>query len=139
MMKYALRFCLMLLVCFFAVGSVQAKGKKKNEVYAFAFGTNFNDSIVYLSAIEVIPDAELDRKTQFLNNRNTYSNRLKFFLDRKYNGAHTCAVFFGRKKEALEKTYVQLRRNYNRDKHATLVEIPLTDFQISVPADTNKP
>lgn len=136
-MRYAIRICLTLLICILTVGSAQAKGKKTRQVYAFAFGTCLNDSVVYLSAIETLPDAELDRKTQFLNNRSTYSNRLKFYLDGKYNRTHTCAVFFGEKKDALEKTYVQLRRNYNKDKHAVLVEIPLTDFKISVPAKTN--
>lgn len=108
-MKNILRIALVAFFGTLIAGNAQAKSKEK-QVYAFAFGTCFNDSVVYLSAISPVPDGVIESKTKFLNNRSAYSNQFKFFLDSKNGHPHTCAVFFSTKKEKLQKKYAKIRQ-----------------------------
>lgn len=126
-MKFISRITL-LLVCAFTIGSVQAK-TKKNEIYAFAVATSFNDSVVYITSINHLDFATTDKKTDFLNHRMAYSNQFKLFLDKKFQKDHISALFFSKKKESLEKKYIKLRRKYQKDKETKFVEIPVTDFK----------
>lgn len=110
--------------------TMQAKGKSEKAVYAFTYGTCFNDSTVYLSTIERIQDASIDSKTNFLVDRNSYANALKKYLDKKYKKPHTCTIFYASKRDKVEKKYVKIRHHVNKDKNTKLVEIPVTDFKL---------
>ena len=90
-MKNILRIALVAFFGTLIAGNAQAKSKEK-QVYAFAFGTCFNDSVVYLSAISPVPDGVIESKTKFLNNRSAYSNQFKFFLDSKNGHPHTLSL-----------------------------------------------
>lgn len=98
------------LVALCAALQVSARDRQQS-IYMFAYGTSFNDSTIYLSTVEVVKNATLEQKTNFLNNRLSYSNAFKQFLDVKYSGIHTTAVFFNVKREKLEKMYLKIRRN----------------------------
>ena len=103
----------------------------------FAYGTSFNDSTIYLSTVEVVKNATLEQKTNFLINRLSYSNAFKQFLDVKYSGIHTTAVFFNVKREKLEKMYLKIRRNTQKSRTMRLVEVPASDFRFPVLATPN--
>lgn len=105
---------------------------RQQSIYMFAYGTSFNDSTIYLSTVEVVKNATLEQKTNFLNNRLSYSNAFKQFLDVKYSGIHTTAVFFNVKREKLEKMYLKIRRNTQKSKAMRLVEVPVSDFRFPV-------
>ena len=77
--------CMALSIC-----NVQAKSKDDKAVYAFIYGTCFNDSIVYISSIERLSNTAIDKKTNFLNDRSNYTNAFKNYLDNKYQEPHTC-------------------------------------------------
>lgn len=109
----------------------------QQSIYMFAYGTSFNDSTIYLSTVEVVKNATLEQKTNFLNNRLSYSNAFKQFLDVKYSGIHTTAVFFNVKREKLEKMYLKIRRNTQKSKAMRLVEVPVSDFRFPVLATPN--
>ena len=118
---------------FLVVLSVQtsfAQSKKESGVCMFAYGTDFNDSTVYVSAISRVDGALLDKKTNFLAYRQAFSQQLKDYLDRTYGGSHTCAVFFNANRAKLEKTYAKMRRNAAKSKQEKFVEIPATDFTL---------
>lgn len=132
-MKNILRIALVAFFGTLIAGNAQAKSKEK-QVYAFTFGTCFNDSVVYLSAISPVPDGVIESKTKFLNNRSAYSNQFKFFLDSKNGHPHTCAVFFSTKKEKLQKKYAKIRQKCNKNKKKQLAELPATDF-VFLPAN----
>lgn len=119
------------LVALCAALQVSARDRQQS-IYMFAYGTSFNDSTIYLSTVEVVKNATLEQKTNFLNNRLSYSNAFKQFLDVKYSGIHTTAVFFDVKREKLEKMYLKIRRNTQKSKAMRLVEVPVSDFRFPV-------
>lgn len=119
------------LVALCAALQVSARDRQQS-IYMFAYGTSFNDSTIYLSTVEVVKNATLEQKTNFLNNRLSYSNAFKQFLDVKYSGIHTTAVFFNVKREKLEKMYLKIRRNTQESKAMRLVEVPVSDFRFPV-------
>lgn len=131
MSKIAQTISAILLLLFTFCTYMQAGNKKGKTVYAFAYGTCFNDSIIYLSTIEELNDTNIDPKTKFLVDRKFYANNFKLFLDSQHIGTHTCSIFFNKNKEKLEKTYIKIRRNTNKDRHNTIVEIPLSTFSLS--------
>ena len=124
------------LVALCATLQVSARDRQQS-IYMFAYGTSFNDSTIYLSTVEVVKDATLEQKTNFLNNRLSYSNAFKQFLDVKYSGIHTTAVFFNVKREKLEKMYLKIRRNAQKSRTMRLVEVPASDFRFPVLATPN--
>ena len=124
------------LVALCATLQVSARDRHQS-IYMFAYGTSFNDSTTYLSTVEVVKDATLEQKTNFLNNRLSYSNAFKQFLDVKYRGIHTTAVFFNVKREKLEKMYLKIRRNTQKSRTMRLVEVPASDFRFPVLATPN--
>lgn len=124
------------LVALCAALQVSARDRQQS-IYMFAYGTSFNDSTIYLSTVEVVKNATLEQKTNFLNNRLSYSNAFKQFLDVKYSGIHTTAVFFNVKREKLEKMYLKIRRNTQRSRTMRLVEVPASDFRFPVLATPN--
>ncbi len=124
------------LVALCAALQVSARDRQQS-IYMFAYGTSFNDSTIYLSTVEVVKNATLEQKTNFLNNRLSYSNAFKQFLDVKYNGIHTIAVFFNVKREKLEKMYLKIRRNTQKSRTMRLVEVPASDFRFPVLATPN--
>ena len=124
------------LVALCAALQVSARDRQQS-IYMFAYGTSFNDSTIYLSTVEVVKNAKLEQKTNFLNNRLSYSNAFKQFLDVKYSGIHTTAVFFNVKREKLEKMYLKIRRNTQKSRTMRLVEVPASDFRFPVLATPN--
>lgn len=124
------------LVALCAALQVSARNRQQS-IYMFAYGTSFNDSTIYLSTVEVVKNATLEQKTNFLNNRLSYSNSFKQFLDVKYSGIHTTAVFFNVKREKLEKMYLKIRRNTQKSRTMRLVEVPASDFRFPVLATPN--
>lgn len=124
------------LVALCAALQVSARDRQQS-IYMFAYGTSFNDSTIYLSTVEVVKNATLEQKTNFLNNRLSYSNAFKQFLDVKYSGIHTTAVFFNVKREKLEKMYLKIRRNAQKSRTMRLVEVPASDFRFPVLATLN--
>lgn len=124
------------LVALCAALQVSARDRQQS-IYMFAYGTSFNDSTIYLSTVEVVKNATLEQKTNFLNNRLSYSNAFKQILDVKYSGIHTTAVFFNVKREKLEKMYLKIRRNTQKSRTMRLVEVPASDFRFPVLATPN--
>lgn len=124
------------LVALCAALQVSARDRQQS-IYMFAYGTSFNDSTIYLSTVEVVKNVTLEQKTNFLNNRLSYSNAFKQFLDVKYSGIHTTAVFFNVKREKLEKMYLKIRRNTQKGRTMRLVEVPASDFRFPVLATPN--
>ena len=135
-MKRPLMRILFALVVLCATLQVSARDRQQS-IYMFAYGTSFNDSTIYLSTVEVVKNATLEQKTNFLNNRLSYSNAFKQFLDVKYSGIHTTAVFFNVKREKLEKMYLKIRRNTQKGRTMRLVEVPASDFRFPVLATPN--
>lgn len=102
-----------------------------DPVYAFGFSTSFNDTVVYLTTIQLLPDACIQKGTNFLIERDKYSEQFKKHLESKNFGHETSAVFYNKSKKELEKTYIKVRRHQQKKKGIKFIEIPLSDFSFT--------
>lgn len=122
-----------ILLC--SANNLPAKGKEEQKIWAFAYGTCLSDSVVYVSAISAIPQASLDRKTDFLNNRAAYSAQFQHYLSglEGYNSKvpATCTVFYDTKRSRLEKKFAKLRQRAQKDKDQKWMELNAGDFNWS--------
>lgn len=128
-MRFFAKFTVLALAMTLLPYSGQAKDKGDDNVYAFGFSQNFNDSTIYLTSIQELPGATLTKREKFLEHRNEYGIQLKEYLESTYEGHETCAIFFSKKKKSLEKKYIKVRRHLLRQKQNKLIEIPSKEFQ----------
>lgn len=105
--------------------------KEKDVVYAFGMGTSFNDSTAYLTNVQVIPQASLDKKTKFLIYRDVYSRQLKQYLESQYAAHQTCTIIFATSRKNAEKEYLKVRRTLKHDKATKVVELEAGSFKFS--------
>lgn len=114
MRNYILTIFLMLMV---GVGTASAKKQQVDKMYMFGMAAAFTDTIVHFTNIQMVDSAWVDSKTNFLQNRDIYSNQLRTFLrDKQQAPNRTCIVFYSTKREKLEKKYQKMRRLYGKDK-----------------------
>lgn len=124
---------LLLAAAVFMPYRAEAKGKKENTVYLFAFGSSFKDSTAYLSAVQELKGVAIDKKTDFLSFRAEYSKQFKSYLNAQLGVPYaTCVVFFSKKKDAVEKKYLKVRRKLKLEKRRGIQEIPGTDFAFTL-------
>ena len=107
-MKFLKYIALALLTL--VVTGTEAKTVKVPHVYLFGFSASFQDSLVFFTDIQDIPNAWYDKKTKFLAGRDTYSEQLKTFLTEQGAPNRVCMVFFSTNKSKLEKRYLKLRK-----------------------------
>ncbi len=119
---------------FFACCStIHAQSKEeKQTVYAFGYATCLGDSAIYLSVIQPLPNAQLQAKTDFLQNRHDYAVQMEQSLYALYGKHFTCAVFYGKDAKKLEKQYAKVCHQIEKEEEHVLQKIPLTTFQFSV-------
>lgn len=67
MSKIAQTISAILIILFTFCTNMQAGNRKSETVYAFAYGTCFNDSIIYLSTVEKLDSANIRPKDKVLN------------------------------------------------------------------------
>ena len=95
--------------------NAEAKVKQK-PVYLFGFATSFVDSMAYITDVQYIESSYIDTKTKFLVGRNMYSVQLQDFLEKNEGCKHpVTSIFYGYKKEKMEKKVQSIRRRYERD------------------------
>lgn len=128
-MKFISRIALLAVLLCSVLFQASAQSKK-DPIYAFAYGTSFNDSTIYLSAVSELTIATIDKKSHLLNDRSGYSDQFKTYLDKQYQKNHTCTIFFSQSRKKLEKKYTKLRRNFRKDKENHLVEVPGSEFTL---------
>lgn len=129
MKHLACSILLLVALCAWASPAAAKTRGALKTVYAFGYGTCFNDTTVYLLPIQVIEGAELQEKTDFLVYRNGYSHQLEDYLEEHYGGNQTCTVFFAEKKSRLEKKYLKIRHDLAKDAHTRAVELPTGSFE----------
>ncbi|MDR1005198.1 MAG: hypothetical protein LBL97_09410 [Prevotellaceae bacterium] len=115
--------------------SFQKKDKQKKEevVYAFAVATSFKDTVVYITEIQVLDSARLD-KDGFLEKRTIYPYQLKNYLEfTKHAPDYTCTLSFSTKKEKLVKELTKLKSKLKKEKTNVLTTLSLTDFKFTKP------
>lgn len=115
-MKALKYIALALLITMSTAAEAKSKEKSGNvqvpHVYMFGFSASFTDSLVYLTDIQDIPNAWLDKKTKFLKERDNYSYQLKNYLTEQDHPNRVCVTFFATNKKKIEKKYQKLKKKY---------------------------
>lgn len=114
-MKKLNRYFAMLLLAVLTATVATAKSKV-STIYAFGFAASFNDSTVYFSDIQEIPNAYLDAKSNFLLSRENYSYQLRDYLNEQGQSNRTCVIIYAQKRKDVEKKFVFLRKRYTSSK-----------------------
>jgi hypothetical protein len=119
--------------------AVQTSAKEpkatKGTVYAVGVATSFNDSIAYCTEMQVLNDAELDRK-RYLHRRSGYSFQLRDYLVEQGKQNYTCVILFNVKKAKLEKELAKVKNRFSKD-NIKLIEIKENEFKFIKPDELN--
>ncbi len=78
----------------------------------FGVSASFNDSVVYITDIQLLDSAWVDEKTGFLLMRNEYSNQLRSFFTAKGQLNRTCLVVFSEDRKKIQKKYEKMKKRY---------------------------
>ncbi|MDR0894508.1 MAG: hypothetical protein LBN06_04315 [Prevotellaceae bacterium] len=136
-MRYINIFATLILVFMVASAfSFIKKDKDKEQVvYAYGVATSFRDTVVYITEIQVLDSAKLD-KDGFLPQRNLYPYQLKNYLENKWRAAdYTCTISFSKKKETLTKDLNKLQNKLKKNKDNVIIMIPSNDFKFTKPEE----
>lgn len=139
-MKYLKLLALVVVLSAFLPAHAAKKQETTTKAYLFGFVANFTDSVVYFTDIQEIENVTIQKKTKFLQNRDGYSDQLRFYFADKLNMPHrTCIVSFGLTRKEAEKKYVKMRKIYT-EKNAGRYDVRyITEndfkFQAIVPDD----
>ncbi len=117
----------------FAGNADEKKKGKKKPVYGFGYSFSITDSTVYFTDIMELPEAKLQKKTKFLENRQMYSDQLKRYLEKGEPAApdRTCTVFFSKNHATLKSIYLRIRRRNQLDKKEIVAVKELTPEQFA--------
>lgn len=125
----------------FAVAQASAKKPKEPKapksttttVYAVGVATSFNETVAYLTDMQVLNDATLDRKV-YLHRRSGYSFQLRDYLVAQGKQDYTCLILFNVKKAKLEKELNKVRSRFAKD-NIQVLEIKEQDFRFTKPEE----
>ncbi len=113
-MRYLLRTMLLVAAMMLSC-EISAKIVKTSHLYVFGFSASFKDSVVYVTDIQDVQGAWLEKKKKFLIGREQYSDQLKTFLaEQLQEPGRVCVVFFKTKKKKAEKQYLKLMKKYKK-------------------------
>ena len=129
MKKNGLQWTFFLVFVLLVAAPAQAK-KTQKSIYAFAVAECFRDTVVCMTEIQLLDDAQQQRKTKFLLGRNAYSQQFKDHLMRQMGLPNRMvALFFSKKRSKVEKRFQKVRKRYLADKKVSLVIVPASDFR----------
>ena len=118
-MRRSVFYILFFLACLLCQNA-EAKVKQK-PVYMFGFAISFTDSVGYMTDVQYLDSTYVDTKTKFLIARNMYSVQLQQYLQKNEGCKHpVTSVFFGKKKEKVEKKRQSVRQRYEKYKDYTV-------------------
>ncbi len=116
------------------------KGRKEQvkDIYAYAYATNFQDSVVYLSAMQKIDGATLHKKYGFLNGRSAYSTQFKNHVEIVQDVRNVVsAVIFSTKKDVLKKKYQKMIKRIKKGSNMFIKEFSADEFYFIPVEDTD--
>jgi len=99
------------------------------RIWAFGFAENMNDTLVYLSPVQELEGAELQKGTNFLMFREDYALQIKQKLESTYPGSYITSIIFAQSKDKAEKKYLKVRRELRQRPQTLLIELNQQEFQ----------
>ena len=123
-----LQFKRFILLALLPLASILGAQAQKN-VYGFAYATSLKDSVIYLSAVQQIPEAQIG-KQGFLNYRADFSAQFSSYIQQYYDQPNvTTVVFFHKSRKKIEKRYLKVRKTAKQEQGKRIVELNYSDFK----------
>jgi len=125
---------LLLAAVFSTATTATAKKVVVPKMYVFGIAASFNDTIVHFTNIQEVDSAWIDKKTNFLVGRDSYSYQMRDYMEQNHQMPHrTCIVFYNKERAKLEKKYLKMKRLYMPGKdgkaHFDLRYLNSSDFK----------
>ena len=91
--------------------TLPVSGKVKcTPIYIYGVAASFNDSIIYITDIQIIDSAWIDTKTGFLMKRSDYTNQFRSHLLGRGHTNRTCMITFADNEKDIKKKYAKLQK-----------------------------
>lgn len=122
----------MLLIVLLAAPAHAKTKYKQQPVYIFGYALSPTDSIIYVTDIQRIDTAYVEKKNGYMLARPNYSLQLQTFLATNYEtGNAICNIFFSTKREKLEKKYdrITVRAKNSEDDRLCLLGSQVFTFR----------
>lgn len=139
-MRRLMKKTLLLLVSIMLCTFLQAKSDNEKtdksvktvpQMYAYAVGTSPKDSVVYMTDLLILKNAQMTRKTNFLVGRQDLSAQFRNHLADINQPDRTCATMFAVDYKKASKNYDKLKRNLEK-KGFDVKIIDQTEFRFIV-------
>ena len=106
-----------LIIALLTLHAMPALSKARcTPVYIFGVSASFNDSIVYITDIQIIDSAWIEDKGNMLLGRLDYSYQLKAFVNAHGEANRTCLVSFAFKEKDIMKKYQRMKKRFSGTK-----------------------
>ena len=127
-----------ILMVMVAVGAFAKKNKNEKHVsvtnvYAVGVTSSFNDSLSYITEMQVLDSVTLDHKA-YLHRRSGYSFQLRDYLLTQGKQNYTCIILFNEKKAKLEKALSKVKSRFAKG-GVSVAEIKEQDFKFTKPEE----
>ena len=124
------------IIACITLASMPTSGKTKcTPIYIFGTSASFIDSLVYITDIQILDDAWIDDKSNFLLKRNEYSNQLRNYFTQQGQPSRTCLIEYATKEKKILKKYARLRKKLKgtkkHPKNYDIREVDEEEFKFS--------
>lgn len=85
---------------------------KKADVLMFGISTDFNDSVYYMTPVQELDGALLNKK-DFLLFREQYADTFESYVEERFGGTQVCAIFFAK----ADKKHRKMNKLYKKVFH----------------------
>lgn len=123
------RIATLALILLLLTPTLSAKIERR-DIYIFGFAASFLDSVVYITDIQLMDSAYVEKKSKFLMDRAVYSDQLQSFIEEEGGFQnYTCAVIYELKKKDIDELYEKIKKRYIANENLIVKQITLNDFQ----------
>jgi hypothetical protein len=130
-----LRIALALALVFAVCSAFSLKKEKEKTVYAFGLAASFNDSVMYITDLQVLDSVQLS-KEGFLPGRSIYSSQLQTYIEYQLQKAnYTCMIYFSDNKAKLTKQANKIKSKYKKTPSVVMESIAPDAFSFTKPME----
>lgn len=128
-MRYIKFLFVSLIMLLATTGRVSADDKCEPDMYMFGYAYSFNDSTLYLTAVQKVHDVWVRPRNGFIIERETYSKQLQTYFDKDGVRNMTCGISFSKKEKKIHKKFAKLKARFNNKfKNIRIVNLSEADF-----------
>ena len=119
----------LLLLLALAIEPLSAK-VRCTPIYIYGVAASFNDSIIYITDIQLLDSGWVESKSGFLVKRSEYTSQYRNHLLGRGHNNRTCIVTFADNEKDIKKKYAKLQKKLQgTKKHPKKYEIRHVDYE----------